>query len=319
MNRTPIIVLKTLGLLFISALQTLHANAASGTSPPEEKIAEPVTQTSARALPDLAEQRRQQLRHQYPQDELQELKAAGETFSTLWKRELSGQAYGAVLILPGEGQTANWPELIEPMRNKLPSTGWSTLAIDLLTPTPSAIPARAAEKNAAPAGASAENTAQTDTQPTASINQKRTEAALSFLNQQGQYNIVVVAFGNSAARMLNSLSSADGGRKNKEQRQVRALVIINPESDGTTPVDSTLKRFAHPSMPILDLIVGDAQAAVKRAELRRAAAAEARIETYISLQLLTPGPAIFENENLLSRRVRGFLVKHAKGVEVDRR
>lgn len=52
------------------------------------------------------------------------------------------QQHGAVLLLPGKEQHADWPELISPMRKTLPEAGWYTLSVSLPAYSEGEIPKR---------------------------------------------------------------------------------------------------------------------------------------------------------------------------------
>lgn len=41
------------------------------------------------------------------------------------------QQHGAVLVVPGAGQHADWPEVVRPIRSELPEAGWFTLSVTL--------------------------------------------------------------------------------------------------------------------------------------------------------------------------------------------
>ena len=65
------------------------------------------------------ENQRLALEQQYPADSIIQLSANGENFIGLWEKDKSGTPVGTVLILHGEGQTANWPHTIDVLRTNL--------------------------------------------------------------------------------------------------------------------------------------------------------------------------------------------------------
>lgn len=87
-----------------------------------------------------------QLKASYKANELNTLQAEGESFHALWRKDSTGQAYGAVLLVPTDGQTPNWPYTIEPLRTHLSTSGWATLSIEISPHPASAIPSRPAPK-----------------------------------------------------------------------------------------------------------------------------------------------------------------------------
>ncbi|WP_197483069.1 DUF3530 family protein, partial [Oleiphilus sp. HI0128] len=53
------------------------------------------------------------------------------------------QQHGAVLLVPGIGQHADWPQVIRPVRSGLPEAGWYTLALSLPGASIDKVPERA--------------------------------------------------------------------------------------------------------------------------------------------------------------------------------
>lgn len=74
------------------------------------------------------------LERQLPEGEQQTLKAGDETFLALWLPANTADAQGAVILIPGDGESPDWPVAIGPLRRKLPDAGWQTLAVSLPDP-----------------------------------------------------------------------------------------------------------------------------------------------------------------------------------------
>ncbi len=281
--------------------------AAAAATPAEEK-----------QVPDTEAQRRALLTEQYPPQHIRHLDAGGDAFTALWRKDQSGDAFGAVLLVPGDGQTANWPHTIDVLRNDLPQNGWSTLAIDIQPlPTP---PASALTGESSPDlnGRLAKNLEQ---------NIARIQAAIRFLNEQGQFNIIVVGYGRSAYRVMEFAQDDAGAappssantQTFKMTHPVRALILINPKHlDGST-LAYEYGDFRFKAVPVLDIIFGTHYLDHDDAKTRQQEARAARFENYVQLKLMKPTSTVFSEENRLSRRVRGFLNKYAKGVEIERR
>lgn len=62
------------------------------------------------------------------------LSTAREHFSALFIAANHAQPHGLVILLPGIGESFNWPTAIGPLRNKLPDAGWHTLSLNLPPP-----------------------------------------------------------------------------------------------------------------------------------------------------------------------------------------
>ncbi len=263
------------------------------------------------------------------------LEVNGEKFLALWQADKTGNPFGAVLILHGEGQSVDTPYEINAIRNNLSHHGWATLAINLPPVAQSTVPPRPAPK------AETENNSKQTKQPsdkmsltTMSSHSKanpenesdgRIAAAIAFLKAQGQYNIVIVGHGLGATRtmkFIDDLSSdqkSPGMRSGKIQRPIRAVVLVSarnqiPLSDKALP-----HFFNDPNLPVLDLYYGE-HFLDEVETLQRAKAARAKgILNYYQLKVLRPTSTDATSENRLTRRVRGFLNKHAKGVEIERK
>lgn len=66
-----------------------------------------------------------------PPQEQQQLQAGDESFLALWKPANSAEPQGLVIIVPGAGETADWPQAIGPLRQKLPDAAWGSLSLSL--------------------------------------------------------------------------------------------------------------------------------------------------------------------------------------------
>lgn len=285
--------------------------AQEDTATPQE--AAPVAAPSApaaRQAPDIDAKKRALLREQYPQEDLRNLtSASGETFTALWRKDQTGDAFGAVLIVPDSGQTANWPNTIDVLRLDLPSHGWSTLSIDLVEQRQPVI-----SKNSTPAP---DGTSVQDK------NRARMQGAIQFLNSEGQYNIIVVGYGESAVRVIDfvgTLAPASPGMpgKSKLNRPVRALVLINARNTIGNLKDPAFDKLVWRDVPVLDVFFGTHFRDPFEIDNRKIAAQKNRLTTYYQLKLLEPTTTVFSGENRLSRRIRGFLNNNAKGVEIER-
>jgi len=59
------------------------------------------------------------------------LKAAGTRFLALYTPATSKPAHGGVILIHGTGVHPAWPEVIEPLRTRLPDLGWTTLSLQM--------------------------------------------------------------------------------------------------------------------------------------------------------------------------------------------
>ncbi|VVP81793.1 hypothetical protein PS938_00736 [Pseudomonas fluorescens] len=297
--------------------------AADPASLAEEKTAEEKP-LERQPLPERSQEEATALERKIPPQEQQQLQAGTDTFLALWKPANTADPKGAVIIIPGTGETADWPQAVGPLRRKLPDAEWSSLSITLPDLQSDAIAPRIVE--AAPAPKAAE-TVSKDSTTAAPIEQvaggeadvtdkvvaetteeqskadaerifARIDAAIAFAEQQSARRIVVLGHGTGtywAARYLSE----------KQPSQVERFLMVaaqtpaqaKPELDELAP---NLK------LPTADMFYMD-KPLDRNAALARLQANK-RVKTsafsQISLKALPDKKA--EQEQLF-RRVRGWL------------
>ncbi len=156
--------------------------------------------------------------------------------------------------------------------------------------------------------------------------QLRIQAATSFLHQQGQLNLVLLGEGRSALWALQHLDKAvpptpveSSDKKSKAviDRAIRAVVLLNPQSSPDTGLDPLTEWLRHPEVPTFDVFTDLDLGTLAAARQRQQAAKQKRYEVYGQRRLPPPNGANPEaSETLLTKAIRGFLQKHAKGVEL---
>ncbi len=218
------------------------------------------------------------------------LEAEGQKFIGLWEEERSGSAVGALLILHAAGQTPDWPDTIHPLRSSVIQHGWATLSIEL------------------PLANSELDTPQ-------HIN-ARVQSALTFLEGKGQLNLAFVAFGESAeaaytwvANAIENNPPADDATGPIVAGSFRALIIVSARAIVLKPTMT---------LPTLDVYFDEHYLDIKEVKERRTLARKYRLPFYHQVKLLSPYMTETGEENALVRRIRGFLNKYAKGVEVGK-
>lgn len=117
----------TLSLAPLSATHAEDSKSAANEKPAAAPIARP-------AVNERSQDEASGLERQLPENEQQILKAGDETFLALWLPANRADAEGAVILIPGDGESADWPVAIGPLRRKLPDAGWQTLSLTLPDP-----------------------------------------------------------------------------------------------------------------------------------------------------------------------------------------
>ncbi|WP_053124385.1 alpha/beta hydrolase family protein [Pseudomonas sp. P1.31] len=294
------------------------APAASAEKPAEAKPVE------RQPLLERSQEEAAALGRTVPAQEQQQLQAGSDTFLALWKTANTAEPKGAVIIIPGAGETADWPQAIGPLRQKLPDAKWSSLSITLPDLQSDAIAPRVVEPAAAPKAPETGSKDATTAQPieqaaggeaevadqvaadTVEEQEKadgerifaRIDAAIAYAEQQSARSIVVLGHGTGAYWAARYLSE-------KQTAQVEKFVMVDAQTPAKAKpalaeLTPTLK------LPTADIFYMD-KALDRNAALERMQASK-RLKTsafsQVALQALPDKKA--EQEQLF-RRVRGWL------------
>lgn len=298
---------------------TFYAHAADTAPVTTQKPAE------RQALPERSQEEARALERQVPQQEQQQLQAGDDSFLALWKPANSAEAAGVVIIVPGAGETADWPQAIGPLRQKLPDASWSSLSLTLPDQGLDTLPPRVIEApdaavdssskdatDAAPkpieqaASAEAEGTdpavvagADEHDKTDATRIFARIDAAIAYAQTQNARSVVLLGHGTGAWWAARYLSE-------KQPTQVQKFIMVAPQTPtGRTP---PLQQLA-PALKLAtaDFFYQDGASASKNARERSQASKRLKNDNYhqVSLHAL-PGNSPAEQEQLY-RRIRGWL------------
>ncbi|UMZ11512.1 alpha/beta hydrolase family protein [Pseudomonas sp. MPFS] len=278
-------------------------------------------------LPERSLEEAAALERQLPTQEQQQLQAGASSFLALWKPANTSEPKGVVIIIPGAGESADWPQVIAPLRNKLPDTDWGSLSLTLPdmqseaaqpriveatppAPVDTANTAKDASTEAKPIEQVAGGEAEVADHPVAETTEEqvkadaerifaRVDAALAFAEQQNARSIVLLGHGTGAYWAARYLSE-------KQPSQVQKLVMVAAQSPANgkpqlVELTQTLK------LATADFFYVD-QASARKAALERLQASK-RLKhsnfSQIALKAL-PGNNSAQQEQLF-RRVRGWL------------
>ncbi|WP_339454288.1 alpha/beta hydrolase family protein [Pseudomonas sp. EA_5y_Pfl2_R50] len=308
-----------LSLLLPCAFSVEAADPApAAEKPAEEKPAE------RQPLLERSQEEAAALERKLPAHEQQQLQAGSDTFLALWKPANTPEPKGAVIIIPGAGETADWPQAIAPLRRKLPDADWSSLSITLPDLQSDAIAPRVIESAAAPkapetgtkdsttaqpieqaAGGEAEvadqvvaQTIEEQAKADAERIFARIDAAIDYAEQQSTRRIVLLGHGTGAYWAARYLSE-------KQTAQVEKFVMVDAQAPAKAKPQ--LAELTPPlKLPTADIFYMD-KPLDRNAALERMQASK-RLKTsafsQVALQALPDKRA--EQEQLF-RRVRGWL------------
>lgn len=307
-----------LSLMLPLALPAVADDAAQ--KPATEKAAEQ-PKVERQPLLERSQEDALALERQLPQDEQQQLQAGSDSFLALWKPANSSNPAGAVVIVPGTGETADWPNAVAPIRNKLPDANWSSLSISLPDLSTDAPQPRVEEKPPAPKEADSKSTPPanpsveqaTATEPDKAAPQSpdelakadaerifaRIDAAVTFAQQQKSRTVVLLGHGTGAYWAARYL-------KERPQPHAQRLVMVAPMTPNNA--SKTLQELA-PSLkvPTADIYYGDSPTAQDAARVRLQTSKRLKDTGYTQISLnALPADKAAEQEQLF-RRVRGWL------------
>ncbi len=265
------------------------------------------------------------LERKIPAQEQQQLQAGSDTFLALWKPANTAEPKGAVIIIPGAGETVDWPQAISPLRQKLPDAQWSSLSITLPDQQSDVIAPRVIEVPStvkAPDVGSKDSTTATpieqaaggetdmvdkavaetsDEQAKADAERifARIDAAMAYAEQQSARSIVLLGHGTGAYWAARYLSEKQPPQVEKfVMVAAQAPTAVKPELVELTP---TLK------LPTADIFYMDKRLDRNAALERLQASKRLKASAYSQVSLKTiPGNDKDQQEQLV-RRVRGWL------------
>lgn len=313
-----------LSLILPWAFSVEAADPAPAPAEATEKAAEekPVER---QPLPERSQEEAAALERKIPAQQQQQLQAGSDSFLALWKPANTAEPKGAVIIIPGAGETADWPQAIGPLRRNLPNAEWSSLSITLPDLQSDAIAPRVVElppepktpdvgskdsTTAAPIEQAAGGEADVVDKPVAETSEEQSKAdaerifarldsAIAFAEQQSARSIVVLGHGTGAYWAARYLSE-------RQPAQVERFLMVAAQTP--TQAKPELDELA-PSLklPTADIFYMD-KPLDRNAALARLQASK-RLKTsafsQVSLKAL-PGDDKAQQEQLV-RRVRGWL------------
>ena len=181
------------------------------------------------------------LERQLPPGGQQQLQAGADTFLALWQPANVGEPSGVVILLPGDGESADAPRAIGPLRHKLPDVGWHSLSLTLPdpkdAPLPPVLPLATHEPEASAADASApasEGTptgeaaaaAATETQPGAPESPADPSTSPAEANAVPAPAPLLTPEEQSKAHAERVLARIEAGIAFAEQQQATTLVLL---------------------------------------------------------------------------------------------
>ncbi len=298
---------------------------AMAADPAPDKDAKPAEAPVERAaLPSRTEEDTLALERQVPQAEQQQLQAGDETFLALWKPANADEPKGAVIIVPGADESADWPTAVAPLRRKLPDVGWSSLSLSMPDAHNDGVFARVAD---APAAASTgdkpkdapvkapDPAATAEAEAAAAAEQAAAQAELAKANAEKIFARIdsAVAFAQqNKARSIVLLGHGSGAywaaryMSERPSPAVQRLVMVTAVDTGKeTP--SLMELLPTLKVPTADFVNKDRSVPRQQAQDRLDASKRNKNARFTQVALSAiPGNPTMEQDQLF-RRVRGWL------------
>ena len=219
------------------------------------------------------------------------LESGDEQVLALVTEHTTEEAKGGAIVVHGIGAHPNWPEVIHPLRSRLPDHGWTTLSIQMPI---------------------LENQADArDYEPLFEEVSPRFEAAIDHLQKQGIDNIVILAHSMGAAMSTHYLAS-------NPAPPIRAFVGIGMNQSEIEIMDNAT-NLEKITIPVLDLYGSqDLDGVTASVKKRATGAARAGNDNYRQVEIEGADHFFNGRADTLVKRVYSWIDRHAPGEEVPR-
>lgn len=271
-------------------------------------------------------------------EEIVWLETPEERIVSLFRLAETRKTKGALLLLHAPETPQLWPPSLENPRRNLPLFGWATMALALPAKYPVAVPVRetassaAADSNATSEAASSSAAAESAVSSSSSSSSvkpvpprneviaSRVNAAVTQLNKDGQFNLVVLVDNSSAPDALAGLLqkvNKNGGTPDTIDGPLQALILVNMQEQEPLTKAQLSGIFSVPALPVLDVFFGPESPTMAEARrLHKAEAMRQNLKEYQQL-LVSPEqqPTLDEKRGYWLARVQGFMDQAAHGSE----
>ncbi|WP_422379780.1 DUF3530 family protein [Marinicellulosiphila megalodicopiae] len=196
---------------------------------------------------------------------------------------------GAILIIHDVGQNANWPNWIQPMRNYLPDTGWMTLSITI--PSGKLYDQRGYDQ----------------------MIQDRIAASINYLQNKGQFNLVLLGSGTGSFWIAKYLSLNMQGVDNFGY----AMISVNAQDNTFIQAETFQEYLSTLTIPILDIFLPKNEYEKNKAKWRKGMMLSKNHPNYIQVKMHDSAFGVSSEYDLVTRRVWGWLKVNAAGQEAE--
>lgn len=214
------------------------------------------------------------------------LDAEGRQFLGLYLAPPSGELRLAVILLHGLGGHPDWPDVIQPLRTRLPSLGWATLSIQLPRLSPQA--------------------SHTDETELPRRVWPRIQAATAYLAARGAHRVVLVGYGFGAALGARHLGVFGKG--------LAGFVVVSPQAPAyLAPGVAFPESLEAVKVPVLDVYAAeDAATVLQQAPERELWGRKNKARPFDRIIIADAGADYHGKEEDLARRIAAWLDTNVK-------
>ncbi|MBV1874242.1 MAG: alpha/beta hydrolase family protein [Gammaproteobacteria bacterium] len=228
------------------------------------------------------------------------LHANHQPFLGLFTPSLVSEQKGACIIVTDAGQHPDWPGPVKMLRHHLPLHGWATLSLALPPHHQGQTQKTKTKDFSFPV---APEPTRIEAQALA-----RLESAFAELNDQGLYNIVIIAIGTGAQLSAFAI-------KNVPKASFAGFIAISPRAALESRQSSLTEDLTAISAPVLEIL--PAQFSKGNTQTAALLAIKKQHPQYTQV-ILRGSNKQFKDDHLLLPRIRGWLKRHATGVRATK-
>lgn len=232
-------------------------------------------------------------------NEIKQLSFQGENFLTLYRPAQSNDPQGCIVLLHGNNEHPDWPNVINPVRTQLTQNSWCTLSIEV----PDNKTKEALSVTQPPQNDEAEK--EDETLPNEETVFGRITASIAFANEEGINNISLLGYGTGATYAIKYSASTklEGG----------ALILISASMPNQLPYFPYSELLKESLQPTLDYYIQPNKLNKHYANARRIAMKQrpSNAPTYTQIKV-TSNSQFAMDEKQLIQRIRGFLKQNTQ-------
>jgi pimeloyl-ACP methyl ester carboxylesterase len=235
--------------------------------------------------------------------EIETLQANGTGFLGLLRESTTGDPQGCILLLHGNNEHPDWPEVIHPIRTQLNDNSWCTVAIE--------IPDMTKRFELADLDPSTESPTEVELVNQADVF-ARIDATRQFIREKGYSPTVLLGHGTGSAYALQYAAT--------QGNNARALMLIDTQS--VPPLDdyAIAQLIRQIRLPILDYYFANHTQQIEAADFRQAAANKrgGTKDVYIQIRAMPDRRYDPVADKRLTQRIWGFLKQNTTQIQQTR-